>query len=114
MQAKEYAPRIFALLGRIYYENDESLKAQEFAMRAYREDKKNYHAVMTLADLSYDERKFLESLRYYKEAKKLTKDSLPVIGIAKSYLALEKDKKSKKIYEKLLKKQTDTITIATL
>lgn len=107
LQAKQYAPQIFGLLSKIYYENDEPLKAQEFASRAYRESKKNYLAVMTLADLNYDERKFEESLKYYKEAKKLTKDSLPTVGIAKSYLALEKEKKSKKIFEKLLKKQAN-------
>ena len=42
-----------------------------------------------------------------KEAKKLTKDTEPSVGIAKSYLALEKDKKSKKLYEKLLKKHSN-------
>ena len=103
LQAKQYAPQIFGLLAKIYYENDEPLKAQEFASRAYRENKKNYHATLTLADLAFDERKYEESLKLYKEARKLTKDSTPVVGIAKSYLALEKDKKSKKLYEKMLK-----------
>ena len=106
LQAKEYAPQVFALLGKIYYENDELLKAQEFAQRAYREDSKNYLAVKTLADLSFDERKYDEALKYYKEAKKLTKDTAPSIGIAKTYMALEQSKKSKKLYEKLLKKHT--------
>ena len=104
LHAKNYAPQIFALLGRIYYENDEPLKAQEFAQRAYREDNKSYLAVLTLADLSYDERKYEEALKYYKEAKKQTKDTEPIVGMANSYLALEKDKKSKKLYEKMLKK----------
>ncbi len=107
LQAKQYAPQIFGLLGRIYYENDEPLKAQEFAQRAYREDKKNYHATITLADLSFDERKYEEALQYYKEARKLTKGTSPSVGMAKSYLALEKDKKSKKLYEKLLKKHSN-------
>ena len=106
LQAKQYAPQIFGLLGKIYYENDEPLKAQEFAQRAYRESKNNYHSVITLADLSYDERKYEEALNFYKQAKKLTKDSYPSVGVAKSYMALEKDKKSKKIFEKLLKKHS--------
>ena len=54
LQAKQYAPQIFALLGRIYYENDEPLKAQEFAQRAHRDDNKNYLAALTLGDLSFD------------------------------------------------------------
>lgn len=104
LQAKQYTPQIFALLGKIYYDNDESLKAQEFASRAYREDKKNYMAALTLGDISYDDRKYEDALKYYKTAKKLSRDSAPSVGIAKSYLALENEKKSKKIYEKLLKK----------
>lgn len=107
LQAKQYAPRIFALLGRIYYENDEPLKAQEFAQRAFKEDNRNYLANLTLADLSFDARKYEDSLKYYRVAKKLSKDTAPSVGIAKSYLALEKDKKSKKLYEKLLKKHAN-------
>ena len=106
LQAKEYAPQIYALLARIYYENDELLKAQELAQKAYKDDNKNYLANLTLADLAYEERKYDEALSYYKSAKKLNKkESLPSVGIAKSYLAMDKDKKSQKIYEKLLKKK---------
>ena len=104
LQAKQYSPMIFSLLGKIYYENDEPLKAQEFAARAFREDKNNYLAAITLADVNYDNRKFEEALKYYKRAQKLTKDAEPDVGVAKTYLALEKDKKSQKLYEKLLKK----------
>ena len=104
LHAKQYSPLVFSLLGRIYYENEEPLKAQEFASRAFREDKNNYLASLTLADISYDNRKYEDSLKYYKHAKKLTKDIEPSVGMAKTYLAMEKDKKSKKIYEKLLKK----------
>lgn len=106
LQAKQYTPQIFGLLGRIYYENDEPLKAQEFAQRAFKEDNKNYLASLTLADLSYDERKYSESLEYYKNAKKLSKEAAPIVGMAKSYLALNKDKKSKKLYEKMLKRHS--------
>lgn len=104
LQAKQYAPQIFALLGKIYYDNNEALKAQEFAQRAFKEDNRNYLAALTLADLSFDERKYEDALKYYKTAKKLTKNTAPSVGIAKTYLALEQDKKSKKLYEKLLKK----------
>ncbi len=107
IQAKSYASQIFGLLSRIYYENDEPFKAQEFAQRAYKEDSKNYLAALTLADTYYDDRKFEESLKYYKAAQKLTKEIEPSVGVAKSYLALEQDKKSKKLYKKLLKKNTN-------
>ena len=105
LQAKQYAPQIFGLLGRIYYECDEPLKAQEFAQRAYKEDKNTYLAALTLADISYDERKYDEALKYYKTANKQADgDNAASIGIAKTYLALENKKKSGKLYEKLIKK----------
>ena len=105
LKAKEHSAKIFSLLGKIYYDNDEITKAQEYAQRAYKENHRNYLAVMTLGDLSFDERNYEDALKYYKEAKKLTKDSAPKVGMAKTYLALDQNKKSKKMYEKLLKKQ---------
>ena len=103
ISAKKYSTDIYALLGRIYYENNEPLKAKEFSSRAYNENKHNYLAVLTMADLSYDANDYVNSLKYYKKAKKQTKDPAPVVGIAKSYLALNKSSKAKKMYEKLLK-----------
>ena len=105
LQAKNHSSKIFGLLSRIYYENDESLKAQEFAERAYKEDAKNYMALLTLADLCYEERKYEDALDYYLKSKKVGKnESAPIVGIANSYMALDKSKKSKKLYEKMLKK----------
>ena len=104
LNAKPYVAEVYALLGRIYYENNEILKAEEFASRAYREDKNNYIALLTLGDVNYDNRKYEESLKYYKKAKKHTNDTTPIVGVAKSYLALDDSKKAKKIYEKLLQK----------
>ena len=104
LSAKQYCDDIYALLGRIYYENDENIKAEEFASRAFRENKNNYLAVLTLADVNFDNKKYENALAYYKKAKKHTKDAAPMVGIAKSYLALDNSKKAKKIYEKMLVK----------
>jgi len=104
LTSKQYSPLIFSLLGRVYYENNESAKGEEFASRAFREDNKNYLAVITLADINYDKRQYETSMKYYKKAKKLTKDLKPTVGIAKNYLAMGQDKKAIKIYENLLKK----------
>jgi len=103
LTAKQYSSDIYALLGRIYYENNEQLKAKEYALRAYKENKHNYLATLTLADINYDTRNYKDSLSYYKKAKRQTKDPAPTVGIAKSYLALDQSDKAKKMYEKLLK-----------
>ena len=104
LQAKHYSPLIFSLLGKIYYENDEPAKALEFATRAYKDDDQNYLAALTLANVNYDDRKYDTALKYYKIAKRHTKNAEPSVGIAKTYLAMDNEKKSKKIYDKLLKK----------
>ncbi len=103
LQAKGYSSQIFGLMAKIYYENDELFKAQEFAQRAYKENSKNYMAAITLADTYYDDRKFEEALKYYKIAKKQSKDITPFVGMAKSYLELGQIKKTENIYNKLLK-----------
>ena len=103
VNAKQYSSDINSLLGRVYYENNDPVKGLEFATKAYKEDRHNYLALLTLADIKYDEKQYKDSLSYYKKAKKCTKNTAPQVGIAKSYLALEQSDKAKKIYEKLLK-----------
>ena len=103
LTSKQYSTDIYALLGRIYYENNEPLKAEDFAKRAYKENKNNYLATLTIADINFDKKKYNDALIYYKKAKKHTKDAAPQVGIAKSYLALEQPEKAKKMFEKLLK-----------
>ncbi len=105
LSSKQYSNLIYSLLGRIYFENDELVKSEECATKAYKEDKKNYLTVLTLADLNFEKRNFEDALLYYKKAKKLTKSSIPEVGIAKSYLALQQTDKSKNMYEKMLKKE---------
>ena len=104
LRAKGYSADIYSLLAKVYYDNDEHQKAEEFAQRGYKENSKNYLAVITLADLNFDNGNYENALKYYKEAQKLTKDSAPSVGMAKTYLALKENKKSEKLYEKLLKK----------
>ena len=104
LQAKNYSSQIFGLMAKIYYENDELFKAQEFAQRAYKENSNNYMAAITLADTYYDDRKFETALKYYKIAKKLSKEAAPSVGMAKSYMELGQNKKATGIYNKLLKR----------
>lgn len=101
--SKQYSSDIYALLGRIYYENNDPVRAYEFASKSYKDNKRNYIAVLTLADVKYDQKNYTDSLSYYKKAKKLSNTTASQVGIAKSYFALSKHDKAKKIYEKLLK-----------
>ena len=105
LTSKQHNKELFSLLGKIYYENDETDKAEDFASRAYKEDKKDYMSLLTLANINYDKSRYATALEYFKKCNKLDKKELaPQIGIAKTYLAMGQDVKTKKIYEKLLKK----------
>ena len=105
LTTKQHNKEIFSLLGKIYYENNETDKAEDFASRAFREDKRDYMSIITLAEINLEKGRLETALEYFKRAKKLEKKELaPQIGIAKTYLAMEQDEKTKKIYEKLLKK----------
>ena len=107
IQAKEYAPQIYGLLGHIYYENNELEKAQEYAQKAYKEDRKNYYAALTLGDLNYNEQQYERALNYYKSAK--NKDNAVILSArkAKTYLYLNKNKKAEKIMTGLIKKYSE-------
>ena len=105
IQAKQNSSDIYSLLGKIYYDNNELAKAKEFSMRAYKENHQNDIAILTLANLNYEEMNYKEALKFYKKAKHSEIQSQ--IGIANSLLGLQKEEKSKKIYEKMLKKHTN-------
>lgn len=105
LTTKQHNKEIFSLLGKIYYENNEIDKAEDFASRAFRENKRDYMSLLTLAEINYEKGRLETALEYFKRAKKAEKKALsPQIGIAKTYLAMNQDEKTKKIYEKLLKK----------
>ena len=105
LTTKQHNKEIFSLLGKIYYENNEIDKAEDFASRAFRENKRDYMSLLTLAEINYEKGRLETALEYFKKAKKAEKKALsPQIGIAKTYLAMNQDEKTKKIYEKLLKK----------
>ena len=107
MQAKEYAPQIYGLLGHIYYENNELEKAQEFAQKACKEDRKNYYAALTLGDISFNEKQYEKALSYYKSAKNKDKEITLSARKAKAYLNLNKNKKAEKIMNALMKKYSE-------
>lgn len=99
---------VYALLGRVYFDLKEFEKAQDMAMKAYKIDRNNVGALMVLGDVSTRNKDFKAALKYFENAVSNEKTStLPMIRLAETYQHLEKDKKAKDIYAKILKNRSD-------
>lgn len=99
---------VYALLARVYYDNNDFEKAQDTAMKAHRLDGGNPMVLLVLGDLSYRNGDYKSALKYYKDAEsKSRNDSLPAIRLAQTYEKLDKTKKAMEIYEKVLRTYSD-------
>ncbi len=99
---------VYALLARVYYDNNDFEKAYDTALKADRLDGGNPTVLLVLGDLSYRSGDYKEALKYYKGAEsKSRNNSLPAIRVAQTYEKLDKAKKAMEIYEKVLRTYSD-------
>lgn len=100
---------IYSLMSEIYLNMDEFEKAADAAKKAYRINKNNPQALMTLGDLSYMDKDYKKALIYYKKAAGCDKKSYkPLVKQAKTYQNLANTKKAQEIYTKVLKTHSDS------
>lgn len=99
---------VYALLSRVYYDMKEYEKAEDFALKAYKLNKRNATALMVLGDINFRNKDYKTALKYYESAASKEKASqIPQIKTAETYQMLDKDKKSKEIIAKILKTRSD-------
>jgi len=99
---------VYALLSRVYFDMKEFEKAQDIAQKAYKLDKNNVTALLVLGDISYRNKDYKTALKYYERAADNEKiSSIPLVRTAETYQMLEKDKKAKEIFAKILKNNSD-------
>ena len=99
---------VYALLSRVYFDMKEFEKAQDIALKAYKIDKNNVTALLVLGDISFRNKDYKTALKYYEDAASNEKESpLPLVRLAETYQKLEKDKKAKDIFAKILKTRSD-------
>lgn len=99
---------VYALLSRVYFDMKEFEKASDMAMKAYKIDNNNVCALLVLGDVNVRNKEYKEALKYYERAADNEKNSpLPMIRLAETYQQLEKDKKAKDIYARILKNRSD-------
>lgn len=99
---------VYALLARVYFDNNDFEKSLDTAMKAYKLDSGSPMALLVLGDLNYRKNNYKEALKYYKDAEARSRNtSLPSVRVAQTYEKLNKDKKAYEIYEKILRTYSD-------
>lgn len=101
---------VYALMARIYFDMDEFEKASDSAKKAYRINFDNPDALVVLGDLNFRDKEYEKARGYYKKACSKDKKSYePFLKLAQSYQKLNKEKKAKEIYTKILKTHFDSV-----
>lgn len=95
---------VYALMSEVYFNMAEFEKAADAAKKAYKINKNNPKALITLGDLKYKDKDYKSALGYYKKAAGCDKKSYkPLIKEAQAYQNLANIKKAEEIYTKILK-----------
>lgn len=99
---------IYGLMSEIYLSMSEFEKAADTAKKSNKIDRNNSKALITLGDLSYQNKNYKAALIYYKKAACSDKKSYkPLVKEAQTYQKLSNVKKAKEIYTKILKTYSD-------
>lgn len=100
---------IYALMSEVYLTMNEFEKAADTSQKAYKINKNSPKALITLGDLSYQNKNYKKALEYYKRAVCYDKKSYqPWVKEAQAYQKLANTKKAKEIYTKILKTHSDS------
>ena len=82
-------------------------KAKDSAQKAVKKDKNNSNARLTLGNINYLHQNYKKALKDYKKAEKDETNKLTAeVKIAKTYQKLGDERKSKELFEKVLKTST--------
>ncbi len=96
---------LYSLMSRVYVRNGEYDKAKVVATKAYDYNLSNVNALLSLGDISFEETKYKQALKYYKQAAKSNSSATEInLKLADTYAKLNNTKTSNNIYKKVLKK----------
>lgn len=96
---------LYSLMGRIYVKNGDYELASIVASKAYKYNLSNVDTLLTLGDIEYQNNRYKQALKYYKQASK-SRDlaNEAKLKLADTYSKLNNINSSKAIYKKLIKK----------
>lgn len=96
---------LYSLMSRVYVRNGEYEKAKAVATKAYNFNLSNVNTLLSLGDISFEENKYKQALKYYKQAAKSSSSATDVtLKLADTYAKLNNAKTSGAIYKKVLNK----------
>lgn len=96
---------LYSLMSRVYVRNREYDKAKVVATKAYDYNLSNVNALLSLGDISFEENKYKQALKYYKQAAKSNSSATEInLKLADTYAKLNNTKTSNDMYKKILKK----------
>ncbi|MCD8377621.1 MAG: tetratricopeptide repeat protein, partial [Candidatus Gastranaerophilales bacterium] len=95
---------LYSLMSRIYIKSGDYEKANTVATKAYNYNLSNINTLLTLGDVAYENNKYKQALKYYKQAAKSRSSVTEAkLKLADTYAKLNNTKSSKSIYEKVAK-----------
>lgn len=98
---------LYSLMSRVYVKNGEYEKAKAVATKAYDYNLSNVNTLLSLGDISFEEQKYKQALKYYKQAAKSNSSATDVkLKLADTYAKLNNTKTSNSMYKKILNKDS--------
>lgn len=98
---------LYSLMSRVYVKNGEYEKAKAVATKAYNYNLSNVNTLLSLGDIAFEENKYKQALKYYKQAAKSRDSATDVkIKLADTYAKLNNLKTSNNMYKKILNKDS--------
>jgi tetratricopeptide (TPR) repeat protein len=96
---------LYSLMSRVYVRNGEYDKAKAVATKAYNYNLSNVNTLLSLGDIAFDENKYKQALKYYKQAAKSSSSASDVkLKLADTYAKLNNTKTSNSMYKKIMNK----------
>lgn len=100
---KNINKEVYALTAKVYYDLKEYEKAQDYALKAVDIDSSKSDALIILGNLAMRDKDYQKAEEYFKKATSKDETYVASIKLAEVYQKLDKVKKAKDLYSKILK-----------
>lgn len=98
---------LYSLMSRVYIKSGEYENAKAVATKAYGYNLSNVHTLLSLGDISFEEQKYKQALKYYKRAAKSSNSATDIkLKLADTYAKLNNTKTSNSMYKKIMNKDS--------
>ena len=100
---KNINKEVYSLTAQVYYDLKEYEKAQDYALKAVDIDSSKPDALIILGNIALRDKDYKKAEEYFKKASSKDKTYTADVKLAEVYQKLDKEKKAKDVYAKILK-----------